>query len=107
MAFNDLDSSNGVQEVKEFINSAVETTLTATTTAQIAKVGVSNLTNRRYLFLQAKSNNVKWGFTSACLFDLFKDSNVWLPVNEEQDIYIKTTSGSVNVIVAEGAGNAT
>lgn len=105
MSFTNTDKTDGLDrsEIVDTILSATETTLTATTTAQVAKVGGSNLVNRKYVFIEALDNNVKWGFTTACLFNAFRNSAIWVPASESQNVYIKTTGGSVSVVVAEGA----
>jgi len=105
MSLTNTDKTDGLDrsEIVDTILSATETTLTATTTAQVAKVGGSNLSNRKYVFIQAKGSNVKWGFSSACLFDAFKDQLIWIPASEYIDVYIKRTSGTASVIIGEGA----
>ncbi len=99
----DLDSADGLQVVEESINYAVETTLSVNTTPQVVKVGGSNLENRIYVFIQPAGQNVKWGFSTSCVFSVPKDASVWIPVNDGQNVYLKTTAGTVNVAVAEAS----
>lgn len=81
--------------------SGVETTLTLSTTAQEAKAGGSTLTNRKFVDMQATSTKVKWGYTTACPFDLANNQFVSIPAGTLCKIYVKASSGSATVIVAE------
>ena len=82
--------------------SGIETTLSITTTASVAKVGASNLADRKYIFIEAQEAGVKWGFSSSCLFNAFKNQAIWIPAGDAVDVYLKTSSGTIDVVVAEG-----
>lgn len=97
--------STGLSELKvtDRINQQGEDVqITVTTTAQIARVGGSNKTDRNYVFLQAIQNQVKWGFDANCRFDAFRNQLIVIPASEDCDIYIKANSGSRNIVVGEG-----
>lgn len=79
----------------------LETTLSLTTTAQELKVGGSALVNRKFVCAQATTNNVKWGYTSACLFDLFKNQYMELPAGSTCKVYMKVSTGTGTAVVAE------
>jgi len=106
MAFSHSDKTDGLDRplVSDAMNSsALEATITATTTAQVAKVGVSNLSDRKYVFIEAHDNGVLWGFSTSCLFNAFKNSAIWIPAGPEVNVYVKTSGGSKSVAIAEGA----
>lgn len=80
---------------------ALDIVLNLTTTPQLGKVGASNLANRKYIEMQALGNNVKWGYSSSCIFDLFKNQFFALPIGEDCDIYFKTSTGTTDLAFAE------
>lgn len=77
--------------------------LSLTTTAVELKVGANTLVNRRYIEMQALDKNVKWGYTTDCEFDLFKNQFFALPVGEDCIIYLKASTGTADVAIAEKA----
>lgn len=79
----------------------VETTISLTTSAVEAKVGGSALTNRKYVTLQALANNAKFGYTTACLYNIFKDQFLIIPAGANCKIYVKSSSGTPGIIVGE------
>lgn len=79
----------------------VENAITLTTTAIIAKVGVSPLDNRKYVVIQALDNNVKWGFSSTCRFDCFKNQLIFIPAGPDAVIYLKASTGTAIVVLGE------
>lgn len=82
--------------------SAVQTTLTLTTTAVEARVGLSNLTGRKVLMIQAQTSNVVWGFSSGSQpFTLASGASLYLSLGESITLYLKKTSGSGPVVIAE------
>lgn len=95
-ALNELKVSEKINQQGEDI------TITATTSAVVAKVGASNKANRTYLFIQALDKNVKWGFDANCRFDAFKNQMIVIPVADTCNIYIKSSSGNREVVIGEG-----
>lgn len=86
--------------------SGLQATVAVTTTPQILRVGVSNLSNRKMIFVQPINGKIRVGFigvTSSLGFLLAKDQFFALPVADSLDFYIVATSGSVNVTIGEGA----
>jgi len=72
-----------------------------TTTAVEGKVGVSTMTNRKYIEMQAISSNVKWGYDTTCPFDLFKNQFFSLPAGENCKVYFKMSTGTGSVAIGE------
>jgi hypothetical protein len=79
----------------------INTTLNLTTTAAEGKVGASTLVNRKYVEMQALTNNVKWGYDSTCPFDLFKGQFFSLPAGNTCKVYFKASTGTAQVAFAE------
>lgn len=72
-----------------------------TTIAVEGKVGVSTMTNRKYIEMQAISSNVKWGYDTDCPFDLFKNQFFSLPAGENCKVYFKVSTGTGSVAIGE------
>lgn len=79
----------------------LNTTLNLTTTPVEGKVGVSTMTNRKYVEMQALTSNVKWGYDSSCPFDLFKNQFFALPAGTNCKVYFKASTGTAQVAFAE------
>ena len=79
----------------------VDKVFNLTTTAQELKVGASAKVNRKYILMEATTNNVQWGFNTSCNFSLKKNSFFMLPVGENTTIYLKASSGTASVIGGE------
>jgi hypothetical protein len=95
--------SNNELLASDCINtSASDRVLALTTTAVEVKVGGTRLTNRKYIFLQALSSNVKWGFNTTCNFDLFKNQFFVLPTGNVT-VYIKVSIGTGSCAIGEGS----
>lgn len=81
--------------------SAVDGVIALTTTPTLLKVGVSELPNRRYFFLQALNNGVVWGFSNTTQsFSAFKDQLICLPIGVS--VWAKMSSGTGSVAFGEG-----
>lgn len=81
--------------------SGVDTTILLTTTAVELKVGGSVLADRKYIFLQARDNNIRWGFNTSCNFDIFKNQFIIMPLGVT--IYAKTTTGTGTIVIGEAS----
>lgn len=79
--------------------SGLEAVVALTTTAVILKVGGSPLADRKYLILEAQDNNIKWGFSSTCVFNLFKNEKIVLPMGVA--VYAKMIAGTGNIAIGE------
>jgi len=102
MVLSDLDSSDGTQDVIDVPNqTGVATTLNLTTSPVEGKVGGSALVGRKYIEMQALTTGVKWGYTTACLFDLFKNQFFSLPAGENCTVYFKASTGTADVAIGE------
>jgi len=75
--------------------------LNLTTTPVEVKVGASAKENRVYIEMQALTKNVKWGYTTACNFDLFKSQFFSLPAGTNCKIYMKSSTGTAQAVIAE------
>jgi hypothetical protein len=77
------------------------TTLGLTTTAIEGKVGALTMTNRKYIEMQALTNNIKWGYNTNCDFKLFKNQFFSLPMGSNCKVYFKVTTGTGSVAIGE------
>lgn len=79
--------------------------LTVTTTPIEAKVGSSPLAGRQLLVIQPKANGVFLGysntFTTAQGIELFKDQIITIAAGPDLRVWLRTSSGSVNVRIQE------
>lgn len=75
--------------------------LTLTTAPIELKVGATALDSRLYIEMQALDSGVKWGYTTACEFNLFKNQFFALPCGKNCTIYLKTESGTADIAIAE------
>lgn len=83
--------------------SALSIQIALTTTAVELKVGGSRLAERKYIWIEALSNNVKWGFDPAqCVFDVFKSQLFSFPIGDVA-IYARMSSGTGDIAFGEGA----
>lgn len=81
--------------------SGIDTTILLTTVAVELKVGGSALADRKYMFIQARDNNIKWGFNTTCNFDLFKNQLIIMPV--AVTMYAKTSVGTGTIVIGEAS----
>ncbi len=82
--------------------SAVQTTLTVTTTAIAARVGGANLSGRKLLLIQAQTNSIVWGFdVGSQPFTIANGASLYLSVGDNVTVYLRRTTGSGPVVVAE------
>lgn len=79
----------------------VSTSLTLTATAQELKVGATALPFRKYIEMQATSQGVKWGYNTNCDFNLFKNQFFSLPAGANCKVYLKASSGTATIVIAE------
>jgi len=96
----EVSSINELQ-VNDVPEQGTSTTLTLTTTAVLFKVGASVLSNRKYIEMQAIDKNVKWGYTTNCDFDLFKNQFFSLPAGENCNVYLKASTGTADIAISE------
>ncbi len=85
--------------------SALSSQITLSTTPVELRVGASRLVNRKYIWMEALDNNIKWGFgpnTTDCRFDIFKSQLLSFPVGNVP-IYAYVTTGSALIAFGEGA----
>lgn len=76
-------------------------TLPLTVVSIEGKVGVSTMTNRKYIEMQALDNNIKWGYTTSCDFNLFKNQFFSLPAGSNCKVYFKMSTGVGSVAISE------
>ena len=81
----------------------VDTILNLTTTPVELKISASALTDRVYIEMQAITTKVRWGYNSSCNFDLFKSQFFSLPAGSNCTVYLKASTGTAQVTVAEKA----
>lgn len=83
--------------------SGLSGTIALTTVAVELKVGVSRLTDRKYIWLQALDNNIFWGFApGTCVFPIFKNQLLSFPIGNTP-IYAVMSTGTGNIAFGEGA----
>jgi hypothetical protein len=75
--------------------------LTLTTSPVELKVGATALDKRLYVEMQALDSGVKWGYTTNCEFNLFKNQFFALPTGKNCTIYLKASSGTADIAIAE------
>lgn len=82
--------------------SAVNGVLSITTTAAPAQVGVSPLLGRKLLIIQAQTANIVWGFSAVAQpFALANGASLYLSIGDGITVYLRRTTGSGPVVVAE------
>ena len=92
----------GEIQAVDFPNQTGLSGLVALTTISVeGKVGISTMTNRKYIEMQAISSNVKWGYDATCPFDLFKNQFFSLPAGENCKVYFKVSTGTGSVAIGE------
>lgn len=82
-------------------SSGTDIVISATTTAVEAKVGASVKSDRRYVYLYAVDNNITWGFNTSCNFPLSRGGFISLAADANCTVYVRSTSGTNNVVVGE------
>lgn len=85
---------------------ATNTNITVTSTAQILKVGASNLDERKVIILQPVDGEVYYGFsdtiTSANSFKVFRGQVVFIEAGSSLDVWVVSESGdSVDTRIGE------
>jgi len=102
MALLDLPQNQSDQIVSDILDGiGINAVLNLTTTAVIGKVGANNLAQRKYIIIEAIDKNIKWGFDSTCPFDAFKNQLIMLPIGDNINIYLKMSSGTGSINIAE------
>jgi len=98
-------SANGELVVADSLNNGgTSGTIVLTTTAVEAKVGASALTNRKSLTIQPLDGKILWGYSNSSQpFELAKLQPASWNVGSGTAIWIKSSSGTVNVAVGEAA----
>lgn len=98
-----VDQYNTQLRTTEVINgSAVQGTLTISTTAVECKVGASPLTNRRMIMIQVNAAGYSYGFASGSQpFSLPNGTTLALELGPNISIWVVKSSGSNSVVVAE------
>ena len=98
-------TDDGRLKTDETINgSVVQTVLNVTTSAIAARVNANNLPNRKMLYIQCQGTNIVYGFDSGSQpFILPKNTTLAFEIGSNITLYLKTTSGSGNVVIAEFA----
>lgn len=96
-------TANGDLQSADLLNvSVVQTTINVTTSAVEAKVGGSNLTNRKMIIIQVQTGNMTYGFSSGSQpFTIPNGTTLTLALGPNISIWLRRTSGSGNVAVAE------
>ena len=79
----------------------LDTILNLTTTPIEGKDGLSAMSDRKYIEMQALTTSVKWGYSTNCPFDLFKNQFFALPTGTNCKIYFKASTGTAQVAFAE------
>lgn len=92
---------NDELQVNDVPQQGTSAILNLTTAPVELKVGASPLANRKYIEMQALEKNVKWGYTTNCEFNLFKNQFFALPCGENCTIYLKASTGTSSVSIGE------
>ena len=100
--FVNATANNELKSADVLNVSAGNTTLTITTTASLAQVGGSPLAGRKLLIIQAQTNSIVWGFSAVSQpFTLANGASLYLSVGDGISVYLRRTTGSGPVAVAE------
>lgn len=96
---------NGQLETVDILYSANAGVVKALTTTAVAlNVSGTNLANRKQIFLQAQSANIKFGFSAGtCIFNLPNSTNFPLVIGPGITVYALVTAGTGNIAVVEFA----
>lgn len=96
-------SPNNDLFTRDILNvSALDSVINLTTSPTELKVGISNLSERKYVIMEALSNNVKWGFSSGTQsFDLFKSQLLMVPTGASISIWARMSSGTGQIAFGE------
>ena len=82
--------------------SAVQAVLSVSTTAVAARVGGSNLSERKMLVIQCQTSGITYGFSSGSQpFNLPNGTTVTLSLGPNVTIWLRKASGTGSVVVAE------
>lgn len=95
---------NGDLQTADIINTAAsQLSINVTTSAVIANIsGDSNLSNRKLLIVQCQTGNMTYGFTiESQPFTLPNGATLTLALGPNISVYLRRTSGSGTVVVAE------
>lgn len=72
-----------------------------TTTPQELRIGATAKVNRKYVYMEAVSQNVKWGFNTSCNFSLPRKGFFILPVGQNTVVYLCASVGTAQMVGAE------
>ena len=94
---------NNIKElsVNDTTQQAVDGVINLTTTASVLTVGAGALSNRKYVFIEALTKNVQWGFNTDCNFSLSKKGFYIIPLGENATIYAKASTGTASIAFGE------
>ena len=91
-----LDTSDTLNDT------AVSTALDLTTAPIVARAGANNLLDRKALVLQAKSDNILWGFSVGSQpFSLSNNEKAAFDIGPNIDVYVRMSAGTGTLAVAE------
>lgn len=101
-------TNNGDLTVIDFLNnSGTQAAITVGITAIEARVGGSNLSNRKYICIQAKDTGVFFGVTNTVTIssgtEIFKDQTLFIPAGPNTTIWLIASGAGKNVRIAEFA----
>lgn len=83
-------------------NGGLDSVINLTTVAVEGKVGAVRKIERKYVIMEALSNNVKWGFSQTTQsFDLFKSQLIMVPIGENTQIWFKVSTGTGSIAFGE------
>jgi len=83
-------------------NGGIDTDIPLTATAKELRVGTSSKALRKFIMIQALSNNVVFGFTQTSQsFQLRKIQTAILPFGPDTKIWAKVTTGTGSIAVGE------
>jgi|GEM_PF-5650563 len=83
-------------------NGGVDGLVALTTSAVEIKVGASIKTNRKFIMIQGKSNNIVWGLSNTTQsFTIANGQFIMLPFAPGSSIWARTTTGNGSIAVGE------
>jgi hypothetical protein len=100
-------SANGDLNTRDLINNALLSGNLSVSTATIAKVGGSNLSNRKFLTIMPIDKDIYWGYNSSVSTSngtpIFRAQMLSLSVSDLVNVYIISSGGTADVRIVEGS----
>lgn len=95
-----IGNYNDALNVADVPSSGEDTVISVSTVVE-AKVGANRKVGRGYVTLYADDANLFWGYNTSCNFPIGRDTLLFIPADDSMPIYIKSDTGTKNMVVGE------